>query len=69
MPENIKKAGKASYVERNRIMIDESDFGIFYMNENYFLSKSKSGTKIAYDYALKKSKKGLIRIFNVFLDC
>ena len=67
-------AGKASYVERNKAMIDNSDFCVFYYDENYEpklkkFSKSKlcyyqpkSGTKIAYDYA-KRKMKTIIKIF------
>ena len=73
-PEEIENAGKAVYVERNCVMIDESDFCIVYYDENYAPPKRrshkkalseyqpKSGTKIAYDYALKKE----IKIINVF---
>ena len=65
---------KAGYVERNQAMIDNSDFCIFYFDENYkpelrkYSKKSngyyqpKSGTAISYAYANKKKKK----IINVF---
>lgn len=61
-------AGKASYVERNQAMIDDSDYCIFYYDVNYrpgmkkLLNRSlayyqpPSGTKLAYDYARQKSK-------------
>lgn len=61
-------SGKASYVERNKAMIDDSDFCVFYYDESYqpeMRKKSKrsigyyqpkSGTKIAYDYAKQKGK-------------
>ena len=67
-PEHMEKAGKASYVERNQEMINKSDFCIVYYDENYAPPKRKnsrrdltdyqprSGTKIAYDYAVKKKK-------------
>ena len=67
-------AGKAAYVERNKYLIDKADVCIFYYNENYqpplTLSKKKqknsyqqkSGTKIAYDYAVQK-KKAIINLF------
>ncbi len=75
-PERIRGAGRASYVERNFEMIDKSDFGVVYYNKNYVPSsgrnstnaltdyQSKSGTKIAYDYAVKKG----IEILNLFAD-
>ena len=71
MPENIIRAGKAIYIERNRHMIDFSDICIFYYNnknnkltkaesENrYFLYPSVSGTNTAYENAIKQNKKML----------
>ncbi len=70
----LEKAGKASYVERNYDMIDKSDYCVFYFDENYTpipkrLQKSKlppksrkSGTKTAYEYAIKK-KKEIINLY------
>lgn len=67
-------AGKASYVERNKAMIDDSDYCVFYYDEKYKpklrkYSKSdldcyqpKSGTRIAYMYA-KQKKKNILNIF------
>ena len=67
-PEQISGSGRAAYVERNQIMIDCSDICIIYYDKNYqpptstynrhkILSyQPKSGTKIAYEYALKKGK-------------
>lgn len=61
-------SNKASYVERNQAMINDSDYCIFYYDDNYKpkMRKSsnrgvgyyqpKSGTKIAYDYAKQKRK-------------
>ncbi len=57
-------ANKASYVKRNQAMIDDSDICVFYYNKNYVpSSKTKSGTKIAFEYAIKK-KKCIINLFN-----
>lgn len=76
-PERMAKAGKASYVERNQEMINKSDFCIFFYDENYlpprrknsrrdlFDYQPKSGTGVAYDYAVKKK----VKIINVFKDC
>lgn len=65
-------AGRKTYVIRNECMIDESDYCIFYINENYkpmikeqpkklreFLPPIilNSGTKLAFKYANKKKKK------------
>lgn len=73
-PQHIKSAGKASYVERNCEMINNSRVCVVYYNPNYTPPKrkssrqsitdysTKSGTKIAYDYAAKKGK----RIINIF---
>ena len=67
-------SGKAQYVERNQAMIDDSDFCVFYYNENYkpplrkqncsVLStyQPKSGTRLAYEYA-KQKKKSVINLF------
>ena len=64
MSERVARAGRASYVERNKEMIDDSDYCIFYCKENYvpdvsksrYKSSGKSGTKIAFDYANTKGK-------------
>lgn len=64
MSERVARAGKASYVERNKEMIDDSDYCVFYCKEDYkpdvsksrYPSSGKSGTKIAFDYATSKSK-------------
>ena len=73
-PEHIENAGRASYVKRNQEMINKSDFCIVYYDENYAPPRRKnskrdltdyqpkSGTKIAYDYAVKKKKE----IINVY---
>ncbi len=56
-------SNRFSYIRRNQVMIDKSDFCIFYFNKNYFpKSKTQSGTTLAYNYAIKKGK----RIFNLF---
>ena len=61
-------AGRASYVERNQAMINDSDYCIFYYDENYqpemrkYSKRSvgyyqpKSGTALAYTYAKQKKK-------------
>lgn len=70
---NLKNAGKAVYVKRNFYMIDISDCCVFYYDKTYMPSSCtfkknpivrhpKSGTKIAYEYAEKKSK----NIINLF---
>ena len=67
-PEHMKNAGSASYVERNQDMIDHSQYCVVYYDENYlpprrknsrrdlFDYQPKSGTAVAYEYALKKKK-------------
>lgn len=55
-PEKIIGAGKAVYVERNCEMINKSRFCIFYYDEQNTPTTRKSGTKIAFDYAVKKGK-------------
>ena len=74
-PQKLERAGRYSYVERNYEMIDNSTFCVFYYNENYvapirispkhklaLISKRNSGTKIAYNYAIKK-KKTIINLY------
>ena len=73
-PEHVEKAGKASYVKRNQEMINKSDYCVVYYDENFlpprrknsrrdlFDYQPKSGTAVAYDYAVKKKKE----IINVF---
>ena len=59
-PQKILGAGRASYVERNYEMIDNSSICIVYCDENYLPSakvNAVSGTKIAYAYALRKNKR------------
>ena len=56
-PAKIQGAGKYSYVERNYEMIKNSNVCVFYYNENYTPKiKTKSGTKLAYQYAVKTNK-------------
>lgn len=74
-PEHMEKAGRASYVERNQEMINQSDFCVVYYDESYAPPQRKnsrrdltsyqpkSGTKVAYDYAVRKKKE----IVNVFV--
>ncbi len=69
-------SGKASYIERNQAMINDSDYCIFFYNENYKpeirkYSKQmigyyqpKSGTKLAYNYA-KQKRKIIINLVNL----
>ena len=79
-PEHMAKAGRASYVERNQEMINKSDFCIFYYDENYlpprrknsrrdlFDYQPKSGTGVAYEYAMKKKDKQIFNILSVISD-
>ena len=73
-PERMINAGKAAYVERNCEMIDNSSYCVIYYDENYkpprrrnskrdvFDYQPSSGTKLAYDYAIKKN----ITVINLF---
>ena len=66
-------SGRASYIERNKAMILDSDFCVFYYDETYKpelrkISKNsigyyqpKSGTAIAYNFA-KQKKKTIINV-------
>ncbi|MBQ7339699.1 MAG: hypothetical protein IJW43_02460 [Clostridia bacterium] len=55
-PPKLEKAGRFSYVERNYEMIEKSTYCVFYCNDKYVISTRNSGTKIAYNYAVKKKK-------------
>ena len=67
-PEHIVNSGRASYVERNQEMINRSDFCVVYYDKNYIPPRRKnskrdltdyqpkSGTAVAYDYAIMKKK-------------
>ena len=73
-PEELLGASRSVYVKRNQILIDQSTVCVFYckaksqaiseMPQQTASAKSlkKSGTQIAYDYALKRKKK----ILNLF---
>lgn len=75
-PERAINAGKAVYVERNCEMIDKSDYCLVYYKDDYlpprrknsrrdlFDYQPKSGTGIAYQYAVRKKK----TIINVMED-
>lgn len=68
-PKQIENSGRASYVERNQEMINNSTFCVVYYDETYSPPRRKnsrrdltdyqpkSGTKLAYDYAVKKGLK------------
>lgn len=60
-PEHIIGSGRASYVERNYEMINESHYCIVYYDKSLAPTARKSGTEIALDYATKQRKK-IIRI-------
>lgn len=55
-PKKILNSGKYAYVERNYEMIDNSKYCVFYYDPTLAETKRKSGTKIALNYAIKKSK-------------
>lgn len=73
-PQKMIGAGKAAYVERNQEMIDNSSFCVVYYDESYMPPRRKnsrrdltdyqpkSGTKMAYDYAVKHN----LEIINVY---
>ena len=67
IPKSVVNSGKLSYIKRNQYMIDMSDYCVFFYDVSYEppnrRNKSKSGTKIAYEYAVSKKKK----IINVCL--
>ena len=55
--DRVNSAGRASYVERNQWMINESDLAIFCISEE---EKSvKSGTLLAYKFSIKCQKNSI----------
>ena len=70
-PPKLSSVGKNSYIARNYEMIDQCDCCVFYYNDKYVPEQQnctplptirQSGTKIAYQYAIKK-KKIVINLF------
>ena len=59
-PEKILGSGRAAYIERNFEMIDSSNYCIVYYEEHRASAQSKSGTKIALDYAIRHKKEVII---------
>ena len=67
-PARIENSGRASYVERNQEMINHSKVCVVYYDENHlpprrknsrrdlFDYQPKSGTAVAYSYAITKKK-------------
>lgn len=53
--DRVNSAGRASYVERNYWMIDDSDYTIFLLQKGA-CCKYISGTEIAYNYGKKKQE-------------
>ena len=52
-PEKLFGAGRSVYVERNREMINNSRFCIFYCDKSNAPVERKSGTRLALEYAIK----------------
>ena len=75
-PERIENAGRAACLERNQEMINNSEFCIVYFDKNYMPPKRKvgkrdimerqprSGTAVAYSYAVRKKKK-IVNVIDV----
>lgn len=60
-PESLQGAGKAVYVERNKLMIDSADVCVFYC-DMHAATETVSGTRLAFRYALSKQK----QVINLF---
>ena len=54
--DQVNSAGRASYVERNYWMVDESNYAVIHIKKNYSLSRSTSGTCLVCQYAIKKNQ-------------
>ena len=62
--DRVNSAGRASYVERNQWIIDDSFFSVFFYNERY--KRTKSGIKFVWMYA-KNKQNFEKRIFNLHI--
>lgn len=62
-PNQTLNSTRNSYIVRNKAMIGNSDFCLFYYDETTNYSHTSSGTACAYNYA--KIKLGAERIFNI----
>ena len=58
-----KITSRYGYIKRNELIIRNSDICLFYYNSNYLPKKKQSGTKLAYEYAIKKNK-NIINFYN-----
>ncbi len=56
-PKHMTLAGRAAYIERNREMIEKSATCVIYYNPDHAPLQRKSGTKLAFDYAVKQRRK------------
>ena len=52
--DRVNSAGRASYVERNCLMIKDSNFVVVHLEEGR--NGGKSGTRLAYKYSLRQKK-------------
>ena len=52
--DRVNSAGRASYVERNCLMIKNSNFVVVHLDEER--NAGKSGTRLAYKYSLRQKK-------------
>lgn len=60
--DNNYAKGKLAYIQRNKAMIDDCKYCIFWYDAGCVKIKGKSGTKTAYEYAVEKGKE----IYNIF---
>ena len=55
-PEKLINAGRSVYVQRNYEMIDRSQYCLVYYDKSSKPHNRKSGTEIAFEYAMKHKK-------------
>lgn len=55
-PKNIIGTGRLSYVKRNIEMINKSGFCVFYFDKGMLPTDRRSGTEVAFNYAVKRKK-------------
>lgn len=55
-PQALVGTGRAVYIKRNQIMVDNSQFCLVYYRGDYAPKGRKSGTKLALEYARKQNR-------------
>ena len=63
--DRVNSAGRASYIERNQLMVDVSDYKILYYYFKKENNKIRSGTQSIYSYLLDKK---CVKVINLYVS-